>query len=402
MSLKVITFKRKTQNRGGIFLSFFSRVFVVFIFAVFFSLLGGRTSFAGQYHSAQFGLACAQCHVMHGTQGGGINYLSYDGAAIPPPKLLMMANAADLCLYCHENNSANLFSPTPPDVSNNTLGYVSSAGDFMHSGIDNPANKHNIGTDITLTPPPGYNGAIPWSGAGSVIESKGSIFVCTYCHAQHGTPNYRNLLYDPANSANNDATNGVIVSFEMNTGGTCSDGQLAPCDVNNIDDTTAFNAFLRPSVQFNIATNEEGNRISEWCARCHSDFYNISGGDAINFGGAALAGIGAGDDNNGTPWRRHPVADVTLVGNGHAETTNLSATSGARFADFDRPSVIDGDEQPFCLSCHYAHGGGNVGGGFVDHSMLVLTDDTGRANIDPAYVVAEGRMRNTCNSCHNQ
>ena len=143
-------------------------------------------------------------------------------------------------------------------------------------------------------------------------------------------------------------------------------------------------------------------------------------------GGIADGVVGAGDDNSSSssPWIRHPVGDINITladTNLHADNCSTAGCGGwldpdivtprTRYAD-GTSAGVDGDEQPFCLSCHYAHGGGNPNFATnpnLDHSMLVFTDDQdsnsgtpGLVNIESGYDITTGGMVNTCQQCHNQ
>jgi cytochrome c553 len=397
---------------------------------LFVLLFGLNVSHAGMYHAskeetgglAEEQLRCAQCHTMHGTQGG--SSLIY-GETGPPAtlyaKLLRAASAYDLCLSCH-GESPDVTSEgglTPPKVVNGTSAtYTPSAGDFKHNGSASNRNRHDIGVDVSSTEPPGYEGS-NWNGAGgSYVTGKfGTTFNCIYCHDQHGNKNYRNLRYDPGTPDNDTASGGVSVTFSVYTASesNCSDGTSPACDARVEVSTGNLYKYGRDNVLFFKTSGEVHNRISEWCGRCHGDFYGKSG-DA-DMGGIDDGGtdVGEGDNNTtGSPWKRHPVGDINILmasttTNLHADATNWDrSTTTIRFADPDVDLSNDDDEQPFCLSCHYAHGGGNPNKTTdpeLDHSMLVYTDTSGgHINLDLSgnYSASEGRMRNVCQECHNQ
>jgi len=440
------------------------RVIVVILMVLLCAVVPSYIN-AGDYHNSkakgavQETLACSQCHTMHNSQGGNEMIYNSDtdaSNALGKPKLLRASSILNLCLHCHGDNG---FSPTtvdgrrtPPKVLNNpTTTYVPSAGDFGNRGVEYEENRHSINNNDLI--PPGYVGA-EWA---DVQSSFSNTFNCLYCHAQHGNTNYRNLRYDPSSPTNDKAGIGVKINYATQVGANpvptvCSDGTATPCDVFvvNPGGTTAVGTNLekyeRSNVTFSVSTaNAAGdgtNGISQFCGKCHTNFYGSSG-DA-NMGGAAAAGVGAGD-TGGNPWVRHPVGDITFnqsanSGNAHVDNENLvnNANDGTftliRYADGGNwppggytdtaanafgtvtgtgfNTTLSG-EQPFCLTCHYAHGGGNsnhpdaVGGGSYapyDHSMLVFTDNDGDVNIkrDGTYDNTQHYMRNTCNQCHNQ
>jgi len=81
-----------------------------------------------------------------------------------------------------------------------------------------------------------------------------------------------------------------------------------------------------------------------------------------------------------------------------------SVSSRARHINPDGTSG-NGDDQPFCFTCHYAHGGGNPNSGGtpeLDHSNLAFVDGAGKVNIESGYSAATGKIRNLCQQCHNQ
>ncbi|MBI5826339.1 MAG: hypothetical protein HZB22_01205 [Deltaproteobacteria bacterium] len=362
-------------------------------------LLSPLSTHSGEYHNPKQNtflkttetLACSQCHTMHGTQGG--QSMIYGGAATVYPYLLRAATIVQLCRTCHENNSLSMSNPTPPDIWNMTLGYTASAGDFANGGFENEQNRHSVGqTNVT---PPGSNPTITIP-----------YFSCINCHDQHGNTNYRNLKKRPGN-----ASSDITVSYTLDGGGTCSDGSATPCDINDVTTTgqgTTANLYKynRGNVTFRKATASNGlNGIAPWCGGCHTNFHGAGG--ASNIGGAV------GGDTGLSPWLRHPVRDVNIdQGNAdlHADRSNwasLSSTVRTRAVNPDNldPTSSSADEQPFCLSCHYAHGGGNPNyttDATLDHSNLVFIDGSGKINIDSTYTASTGRIRNLCEQCHNQ
>src|SRR3990167_9750002 len=98
--------RQKTEDRqNSLLIAHCSLLFVL----VSYCLLLANDSFAGDYHKsgipAETTLACAQCHIMHGTQGSvsliykiGIN--TYE-------KLLRADSVVNLCKYCHEIGRAS-------------------------------------------------------------------------------------------------------------------------------------------------------------------------------------------------------------------------------------------------------------------------------------------------------
>ncbi len=412
--------------------SYIRRLYRGLIICLISSAISSTLAVAGEYHnprertSAQTEdtLACAQCHAMHGSQGAGVGAgsLTYNTSAPGIyPKLLRAANVLELCLFCHGAISPGVVASgnrTPPQIENNTISatYIPSAGDFADGGSVNEANRHSIGS-IGFTPP-GNNNAAGWT---NVINKFGNAIVCIYCHDQHGNRNYRNFRYDPGNPANDNLTNGVQVSYRLNATGNCSDGGAAPCDVDNdsnIDSGTYGNRakYQRKNVVFNKTPSKDYNRIAEWCGKCHTKFFGISDSPTNDttgpyLGGTAGAGVGSGDTNVNTPWKRHPVGDVNLgqgVTNMHVDfsASPYIKKDTVRIVDpTNANDIADNNDQPFCLSCHYSHGGGNpnrlTSTPSLDHSNLVMLTDSGALNLKGATGLTY-RMRNTCLQCHNQ
>lgn len=393
--------------------SFIPLIFFVFIITLFFT---HSLSLAGEYHATseetQTGsetLACSQCHTMHGSQGG--QSLLYEGSGTYP-KLLRASSILNLCKYCHgENNPGPVGwdSRTPPQVFNNQLGYIPSGGDFKDRNYASERNRHSVGTDVSSLPPPGYTGT--WSDVTSKFSAE---FNCLYCHDQHGNTNFRNLRYDPGDPANDSPTspNRVEVTYAYNPSSDPNDNTK---DVNYWGagaDTSPENKFTRTRVRFRrspVDNDSPARGIAAWCGKCHVQFYGASG--ASNMGGTSSSGgVGAGDDNSSSssPWIRHPVTDMNLTtatSNLHADLSNWSGVSGrVRHIDPDG-TPGNGDDEPFCLTCHYAHGGGNPNNATdptLDHSNLVMVDGSGTINLDSSYSTSSGRMRNVCQQCHNQ
>ncbi len=392
-----------------------TRSFVfLLLFVVSFFLLSPKIANSGMYHSNSSGIVCAQCHTMHNSQGEGSLIYPGEGTGIQD-MLLRAENVFSLCLYCHGKDypgtqAADGDGNVPPKVevsANQSANYdgvnnFPSAGDFNHGdlAVANDDNRHDLArTGMDGVEPPGYVGT--WT---AVTDKYGPTFNCLYCHGHHGTDNYRNLRYDPGNPTNDTLAAGVSITFEVNNSGTCSDGTGAPCDVDNTDPDIISNVdkYHRANVKFEVAAGEQGNRISEFCGKCHTNYYGLSG-DA-NMGGVANGGIGAGD--TGTPWVRHPVGDVKIGDTSEHSVDTLIVGSKVRYATDDLAKT-----QPLCLSCHYAHGGPNPNNSTnpdYDHSMLVKLDGADTLNFSDNYILDtstssnKGMMSNVCNKCHDQ
>ena len=373
---------------------------------------------AGEYHAPKErtvgsteSLACSQCHTMHGTQGS--SSMIYGGAAAVYTKLLRAASVLELCLYCHGTSNPGPIDwagRTPPKIADNAAFYspnIASGGDFQNNNTINEANRHSIGSSVATAPPGNNSPGGEWA---AVTAKWGATFTCLYCHDQHGNRNYRNLRYDPGNPSTDNITSGVKVTYSNNAGGSCSDGAALPCDVNETTSASNLTKYYRANVTFPRAANDTINiGIAAWCGRCHTRFYGISnpyGNETSGpyLGGTANAGaVGSGDTNAGNPWYRHPVGDINIgAANLHTDTSSSAYITSGTIRTVNPDGTL-ANKQPFCFSCHYAHGGGNYGTNqALNHSNLAIIDGTGSLNIESAYTQSTGYFRNVCQQCHNQ
>jgi hypothetical protein len=354
-------------------------------------LLIAHYSFAGDYHKsgipAETTLACAQCHVMHGTQGG--ISLIYSGGINTYAKLLRDASVVNLCKYCHDGDpvglgAPDLFSPI----------YNASAGDFNTGGTPDEDKRHSIGVDLTGVSPPGYAES-NWT----IAQGKyGSVFSCIYCHDQHGNGNYRNFRPEPLDPSFREPGSGAptepykIVTY--NNGAWDGISSIAQAVIDgNADGSDPANQYSTSNMTFRSNTKQ----IAGFCGKCHTKFYNSYGygGNDSGYGNGKLGGSLTGDSGTDTQWVRHPVGgiDITPNGlndNGHTDPANFASITGTNRVRVINPDGSDtgSDEQPFCLTCHRSHGSSN-------HSNLIFGAPTSSGG-------AGTKMRDTCQQCHNQ
>ena len=323
---------------------------------------------AGDFHSGA-SLNCSDCHVAHASQQHGY---TVGGLFVPigaggPFNNLLRDEEVKLCLTCHNNQS---FAPDVFGANGGTAG-------LREAGGLNALAGHGLTND------PGYdeiNGhtlfstAAPPGGASSAYVPGAEGLVCTTCHAQHGTSNYRNLL-------NRGIFTGDTISYAVGTN-----------DLTKDVFERGAAQYTEADVDFN-EPDTRNSRYGQWCQNCHVDFHG-RGGDA-NMGGQAGGEGGAG---NPAPWKRHPVADVNI---GTPGATFISSL--ARYASLtNKVKVMDsqglwtgtgGDNTvtPSCMSCHKAHGDKNAFG-------LIFMNGSGTRTEEGDG----GVYKDLCRQCHSQ
>jgi len=403
-------------------------------FAIFFFLMGAIPCFSGDYHnqitrrptntqSRGVTLACAQCHMMHGTQGALFS-LEYFGNPVQHLKLIRNPTVVELCKHCHEGDSANLGAPIIFDPTTAPLGaYVASGGAFIQPGgsfdascpvaeqnapdpfatVTDGDKRHDIGCNVFNIPPPGF---VPYPSTApvdslnikdltfwqtTVLPEHGNgdnILSCEFCHDQHGNTNYRNVRPTPYDGSDRipDGTNGAdgtpkaTVTFDnLVYGGLASILQTTTGPIIDADGTSPASQYQTSNMEWRSSTDQ----IAGFCGKCHINFFG-AGGDAN------LGGSGTGDTIavGGDEWKRHPVGGMTLtnaIANGHADPQDLT---GFRVIEPDGVINNDGDEEPFCFTCHRVHGSTNS-------SNLIYGAATTIGGVGTM-------IRDTCNQCHNQ
>jgi hypothetical protein len=326
-------------------------------------LLGSGLGLAGDYHTSA-NLVCSDCHVMHYSEAH-----LYTGAPTPDPLLapggpfpsLLKNTVNGLCLACHDGRT-----DTPDVRGSNSSGYVRAAGQLNVQGDGNENTGHTLGG--TGAPPGGT-----WTGNTS------TGLLCIHCHNQHGNGYYRNLQSNPGT-----ATSTFVTYLTGSTyTGTVALQQLASSPM-----TTHYATSNIRYRQSQVGTTDYG--LSEWCSGCHGSFHGVGG--TGNMGGSPT-----GDTNIGSPWLRHPTRGVTMsqgVTNKHVDSGHWFGTLQSRVPVVSPSGTIPGtsgasDNQPFCGSCHKAHGSTNKFG-------LIYDDETTATPEDGASLLQ------TCQQCHYQ
>lgn len=316
---------------------------------------------AGDSHQ-YINLMCSDCHIMHYSKQHDYNGTFDTDPTIssggPFPSLLK-ATPGDLCLSCHDGKT------DAPDVYGADASvYLRSAGALNKvgdSGLYAEINGHSLGS-TSIAPGGTWN-----SSAG---------LSCLDCHDVHGNSYYRNLKPDRGGANSVNVTYATSTSWI--TGVMIVQSASAPMsahyDVSNI--------------RYGI---DAGKTLSDWCSGCHTSVHGAPGS-------ANMGGSGSGDtpDFSGNEWLRHPAAGITMGiarANGHVDTNHWLQISGAgalrsRVPVVTAAGIIPADDnQPFCGSCHKAHGSTYKAGLLLDNDQTPAKED-GTKPLD------------TCQQCH--
>jgi len=329
---------------------------------------------AGDYHTGS-NLACQQCHIAHASQQhnyGSGTFVPYDETQAHDYLLRNEPNL--LCLSCHNESDQG------PDVFG--LNGGKSPGDIRQAGALNSADITKLANDGGYAAIDGHS---LWSmddppgKGGSSYTAPTEGLECITCHAQHGSPGYRNLLHRGLFSGDtltyaagtNDLTMEV---FERTT---------TEYDISQVD-------FNEP--------NPTQSGYGMWCKRCHEDFHG-QGGD-LNMGGQSGGYTGSGS----AAWKRHPTADVNLGHTGQSShVASLAAYLGHPASNRVKMMSTSGtwtlpvgttasDLTPSCFSCHKAHGNQNAFGLIFMRGTGSVTEEGDDGNL----------YRDLCKQCHVQ
>ena len=330
-----------------------------------------NTATAGDHHKGAT-LRCADCHVMHFSQGHGYNadgsgfyWLGTDG----PQEHLLRAEVNNLCLSCHDGSS---FAPDVLGTNNgNDASDVRLAGHLNRLGVGNPGTGHTL--DSTADAP----GSDPaWSNPEGLN--------CIDCHHQHGyagrtggisNNSYRNLKHQTGN----DTAGGGLITYNDTTPGV------------NDQAKDVFQRSIKEYDESGMDWNEPdttSSAIAGFCGGCHTNFHGTPG-DA-NIGGTA-------DGTSYSAMIRHPVSGVDIgdIGGGHSSLSTYNSHLN-KVKVMSSAGVWDpaGDDvTPTCISCHKAHGNDNAFGLLYRSGGGLLTEEGDAGG---------SQLEHLCGQCHSQ
>jgi len=301
---------------------------IMFIFfTAIFIMLSGAVYAA--YHNSPGNLICSDCHTMHYSQE---NTTPAGGEAGGPwENMLISSNPLLVCLSCHDDNSRGIQAPDVVETDSQGL-TERAGGKFADPEVKNP-NGHNISAYA-----PKINGSselcMQCHFGGSFTDA---VVTCVYCHDPHGNDKYRNLRW---------ATNP-------------DDETMITALVNPAAEGLAV--YERANVRYNAPATQDSNwrEVTNICLDCH----HVFSGDNYT------------DPNGDGIYTRHPVLDsergaFPTIGQTGADTdvNHWIEGSGEGFSigrlpfivsganTYAEAGVVSGDNSPFCLTCHKAHG----------------------------------------------
>lgn len=293
---------------------------------------------------------CNDCHTLHYSEAGttppGVE------AGGPFAQLKIRATTNKLCLFCHDGSD-----PKAPDVLSPVAMYNGSgdehsgAGFFGNSSGAANDNGHDLGFAAST---------VPFSSMTNVT------LTCASCHDPHGTPNYRNIITNPAGGT------GVTVEMAKDVFRDAPPGDP-------------------PSATASIAAYRESNegykaKTSLWCAECHNSLkpsVNAPGNRVHHFVDVPINGIGYPTD---------PAHWIGGTGPGFGTTTGdgVEGVPRLRFQvsgaiDFPSSKMAAYNNEVACANCHMAHGGKYRKGLVWPYLELPVSVDTNSG----------------CQQCHN-
>jgi len=355
-------------------------------FVLFLSLLplSEKRSEAGDYHTGS-SLICSQCHVIHYSvtheaHSGGIQ--DYMGSSGPYQKLLRF-QVNDLCLFCHDGKDGEPYGF--PDVLESKSRNITRQSGMLNKLSSTAPYEHWKGHTL---------GSTATAPGGTFSNSNG--LTCIDCHMPHGDvpSQYRNLWIS-SNPGDKFYNKLITYATGMNDTGkdvfqkTASEFKEEPvCKQCHTLRGSSSKRYDMTDISFN-EPDQTKSAYGAWCKSCHTNMHG-SGGDS-NMGGQS-----GGD--TGTPWKRHPVADVNIGANSNAHSSYAKWSTG--WDSNKRVQTLsysgnypNADNTPSCMSCHRGHGSVNPFG-------LIYTNSDGTLAIESIGTGAS--LTKTCRQCHNQ
>ncbi len=295
------------------------------------------TDGAAYYHNGPT-LLCSDCHAAHGSETHG-----FDGGPVstggdmdgdwmpsgaPNGYMLKGTNSTMLCLSCHEGQT---FAPDVVDVDVNGL-TERAAGFFAPAGVKSHRG-HNL-TTSSLGKPGDSELCTRCHMGGAMATAE---VQCIDCHNPHGNASYRNLWW--ASWPGHEPP--ILASIKAGTTG------FARYEAANV-------AYPAPS-----SGDSAWREITNMCIDCHHTFF------------------GPYYTNAASPYHRHPGTNTESGGsfpinkaNANTDPANwVSGTAGFTVArlpfavvgatNFAGATVVAGNNEVFCLTCHKAHGSAN-------------------------------------------
>ncbi|MDY6844333.1 MAG: hypothetical protein SVW57_09625 [Thermodesulfobacteriota bacterium] len=316
---------------------------------------------------------CSNCHTMHNSQDGAP--MNFDASATPNPVLLR----GD-CIGCHSvTDTSNFNSVNAPAVLNTvepTAG-VLAGGNFywVDNGTDNLG--HNVdflqGKDAQFAAdPPGWDSTY----RASASDWAGNQLTCAGVYGCHGDPTVTGS-YEGVKGAHHSNATGSITGNPATTGASYR-FLYGIAGVEDSDYEATVGIADKNMYQGANNVDTATNTMSYLCATCHGVFH-----DKAEVGSTS-------------PFIRHPndylLPETSEYGNYNPITTYVNE---APVAWITPGTPARAEAVVMCLSCHRAHGMGDVDGAqdaqFADILRFEYDD-----------MVAGGGVENAgCLTCHN-
>jgi len=297
---------------------------------------------AGAVHKNSASFICSGCHVMHATDGDGVDL------AAPVDLLLKNTSTEALCLNCHDEDQSPVANT--PCVMGAALSTAPAGGSFENLSAkgNDTAGTWAQGTGHNL----GEGGLVPIIPASTGMTLPNGMD-CATCHDPHGTS---------ATEATDDA--GPVDAYRNLRQAPGVTGGATARDIIGTEGAFVTDVIPAGYNAYGALTSANGSDFTRWCGECHNDLLDVE----------------PGVDDGAEPFHRHPVAE-DMVDDAPADDMAPFANYGTTTAEASRlpledwtgsasanttngaPLIADGDEaadRVFCLSCHSAHASGEL------------------------------------------